>query len=131
MSIYQDDELTSMGLGLCINSLKSAFPDLNEGFHSVFADRINELGIGNKRLKDSINYVIDNCVYPKPTIAQFLSFDKKIKLYTYNQMLKMNNELQGKAFKLYNSVQIGESDKPLWASVQDISTYKLIRFKNK
>ena len=33
-----------------------------------------------KRFFDAVNYTIDNCIYPEPTIAQILSYDKKIYL---------------------------------------------------
>lgn len=125
MSVYQGDELTSEGIATNIKTLQSAFPDLDEHFHDVFAGRIKDLGIGDKRLKDSINHVIDNCVYPKPTIAQFISYDKKVKLYNYQQMVNLNNELNGKAFEYYKRVNILNVTQSMYASIQDIEMYNL------
>ena len=129
-SIYRG-ELTGPCLVECIAKLRAAFPALTDDFHSVFGSRIKELGFGDKRLKDSINHVIDNCIYPTPTVAQFLTFDKRVKLYTYDQMVKLNNELNGLAFKIYNAVHVGTADKPMWASVQDIQNYNLRIWKKK
>lgn len=128
ISVYASDELTKEGLIQAFNRLKSSFPNLDTGFHQVFSERIKEKGIGDQRLMDSINHVIDNCVYPTPTIANFLSFDQNIKLYTYDQMCKKNNELQG-IFKLFQSVKIEGISHPLWASNQDVEKYNLTKFK--
>ena len=88
MSIYRG-ELTKICLGESIMKLKQTFPSLPNDFYDVFSDRITDNKFNNDRLKASINHVIDNCVYPVPTIAQFISFDKHIKLYTYQDMMKM------------------------------------------
>lgn len=84
ISIYSG-ELTKECLAANVTSLKNAFPALNPAFYDVFMDRIKDNHFSNNRLTDAVQYVIDNCVYPQPTIAQFVSFDRKIKLYTYEQ----------------------------------------------
>ena len=69
--------------------LKNTFPALPKGFYDVLNDRIKEKGFSDKRLMDAVNHVIDTCVYPTPTIANIISFDKRIKLYTYDEVLKL------------------------------------------
>lgn len=125
MSIYAGDKLTPEGLAKSITRLKSAFPELGANFYDVFADRIKELELGDERLLDSVNYVIDNCVYPKPTIANFLGFDKKVTLYNYEQMKKINHEMHGEGFKYYKRVEVPGVSISMYASVQDIEIYKL------
>ena len=82
VSIYTG-ELTNEGLVNAAMNLKKAFPQLSAGFIDIFNDRIKENGYSDQRLKDAISHVIDNCVYPTPTIAQFISYDKKMKLYNF------------------------------------------------
>ena len=84
ISIYSG-ELTKECVAFNLQKVKNAFPALSPDFYTVFMDRVKDNGFSNNRLTDAVQYVIDNCVYPQPTIAQFISFDKKIKLYTYEQ----------------------------------------------
>lgn len=71
-----------------IAKIKASFPQLPIQFYSILTDRIKEKGFTNQQLIDAVNNVIDNCVYPVPTIANFLNHDKKVKLFTYSDMLK-------------------------------------------
>lgn len=96
-TIQNDKESISLYTGLltpqCVVAatikLKNTFPALPTGFYDVLNDRIKELGFTDSRLIDAINHVIDTCVYPTPTIASIVSFDKRIKLYTYDEVLKL------------------------------------------
>jgi hypothetical protein len=123
MSVYSG-QLTKQVIAESAMKIRGAFPSLPLPFFDVFADRIKDNQFTDERLKASINHVIDNCVYPSPTIAQFLSYDKRVKLYSYNDMLKMT-ETNAKAFEQYKSVRIGEATKPLFALIADIDNYNL------
>jgi len=48
---------------------------------------MQESGFSDERLIDSVNHVIKTCIYPTPTMANFLTFDKRVKLYTYNEVV--------------------------------------------
>ncbi len=126
MSVYSD-ELTLEGTAKAIKRLHAAFPALTDDFYTTLADRLKDLKIGNERLADSINYVIDNCEYPTPTIAQFIMFDKKIELLTHEQLVNKNNLYQGIA-KYYKAVKIEGITQPMWAHVNNIEQYKLKLF---
>jgi predicted transposase/invertase (TIGR01784 family) len=80
--------------------LKAEF-DYNSGIYAAFRDgklegeltkaletalRMREKGFSDQRMIDAINNVIDSCQYPTPTMANFLSFDKRVKIYTYNEV---------------------------------------------
>jgi len=110
--------------------LKKAFPQLGAGFIDVFNDRIKANGYTDERLNDALAHVIDNCIYPTPTIAQFISYDRKMTLYNHSDMLKLNDTLNGKAFESHKAVLIGENTFPVWAHVNDIEKYKLRPWKN-
>ena len=66
-----------------IENIKKAFPQLQNSFYKMFMERISAKGKGDKWLIDAVNHVIDTCIYPMPTIAQFLSYDVKIQLYDW------------------------------------------------
>jgi len=68
-----------------LGRIKAAFPSLPPEFFKIFGERIKDKGFTNERLKEAVNNVIDNCQYPTPTLANFLSFDKRIKVYSYNE----------------------------------------------
>lgn len=123
ISIY-NDELTKECIAKENVKLMTAFPALEPGFFKVFSDRIKANNYTDQRLKDAIGYVIDNCVYPTPTIAQFISFDKRIKLYSYDDVLKIN-EISNTAFQTHRPVRIGNLDRPMYATINDIEEYKL------
>lgn len=123
MSIYKG-ELTNEVIAASAMKIKAAFPALPIPFYDVFADRIKENNFCDEKLKASTNHVIDNCIYPSPTVAQFLSYDKRIKLYSYDDMLKMA-ETNIKAFEQYKAVRVGEATKPMFALIADIDNYNL------
>jgi hypothetical protein len=129
MSIY-NDELTTKNIIKGTGKLKKSFPALTKEFFDVFADRIKDNKFTDNRLNDSINHVIDNCIYPTPSIAQFISFDKRIKLYTYHDIVKMQDQTQH-AFKSYRPVKINGVNKPMYASINDIVQYNLEKWDPK
>jgi len=88
-----------------IAKIKIAFSNLPIEFYDLLNTRIKEKGFSDEQFRDAVNHVIDTCVYPQPTIAQFLSFDKKVELFTYEQMLKKNDEQRG-IMRYYTSVEI-------------------------
>lgn len=103
----------------CTIRIKAAFPQLDTGFYTVLMERVKDLKIPDKRLVAAVKHVIDNCEYPTPTIAQFIKFDRKVKLYTYDQYTKLE------AKKFYKAVRLGDLPQPMWAHVNDIQEYKL------
>lgn len=60
-----------------MQKLKKAFPTLPEEFYDILCERIKEHELTDKRLIKAVNYVIDNCVYPTPTIANFILYDQE------------------------------------------------------
>ena len=111
--------------------VRQAFPSLPVEFFDILSDRVKENGFSDQRLKDSVTNVIDNCIYPTPTIAQFISFDKRFKIYTYDQVLKLNDELSGKAFEYYRPTRHYGFSKPAYAHISDIEKYKLTPWNEK
>ena len=127
------------------NKLSKAFPELTAEFYDIFADRLKDNSFTDKRLNDAVNSIIDTCIYTDShnvivrwdadffilfKYRLFEQFDKKMKLYSYDDVMKMNNEVSG-AFERYRPVQIGNLKKPLFASLNDIQENNLVVFKKK
>jgi hypothetical protein len=128
ISVYTPQQLTPEGLAKATELIVSAFPRLGKGFYKILLERAEAIKFSDQRLLDAVNHVIDNCEYPEPTIAQFMTFDKRVKLYTHPEILKMNDQMHGGVFKHYSSVRIDGHENPFWASNQDINKYKLTPF---
>ena len=111
----------------CVAKIKKAFPALPIDFYEVFRERIRNTNFSDKRLVDAVNFVIDNCIYPTPTIANFISFDKKYKIYTYEKMLKKLDDYgnDSKFWDSYKSVLLPNYKERIWIHVNDIVMYKI------
>lgn len=70
-------ELTNECLLNNIKNIQKAFPSLPLSFYDIFTDRINFHKLNDKRLTRAVMYVVDNCSYPTPTIANFIQADKE------------------------------------------------------
>jgi len=121
ISIYLGELNTKCIVGN-VAKIKKSFPGLPIGFYDVFSDRITENGFCDDRLNDAVNYVIDNCVYPTPTIAQFISFDRKIKILNYNEYLKLCDDGIGNNYKPIN---FKDRETPVWIHVNDIKQFNI------
>ena len=71
----------------------------------------------DQRMIDSIGYVIDNCLYPTPTIANLISYDRRVKLYTYQEVCEyvdrggqmedfIKREIRGTVYRILKSEAI-------------------------
>ena len=119
LSIYKD-ELTKECIVECNLIIRQAFPTLTQGFFVQLNRLIKENSFTDQRLREATDHVISTCIYPQPTIAQFLSYDTRIELYSYKDIVKMT-DTNRHAFTDYKLVE--SLDK--YASVHDIKKYKL------
>ena len=124
ISIYAG-ELTKTNLAKCIIDIKRAFPELPASWYELFTDRILDLKFNDDRLRAAVNFVIDNHSYKLPNVSLFLSFDSKIKTYSYYEAFDYiashgNNADCIKPVRLFNF------EKPVWCTSEDIAKYNLI-----
>jgi hypothetical protein len=94
LSLYVD-ELTEHVLVENLAKIKAAFSQLPTNFYTILMNRLKDKGFTDQQLIDSVNNVIDTCVYPVPTIANFINFEKKVRLFTYNEMTKKVHDSGG------------------------------------
>ena len=104
LTVYRG-ELTPKALSQNVAKVKAAFPSLQPDFFVLLIDRLKEKGFSDERLKDAVNSVIDNCHYPTPTLANFLSFDKRVKILTYQELCSMVTEGEA-SYSRYSRIKI-------------------------
>jgi len=102
-----------------VKSIQRAFPALPPGFYDIFSDRLKANGFCDERIKDAVSHVIDTCPYPTPTIANFISFDKKIKLYTYQEMVKKSEEWGPGVWETFKAIKLPGHQKPVWVNIDE------------
>lgn len=119
LSLY-NGELTPKVVTESMAEIKAAFPALPAEFFTILSRRIKDNGFSDDRIRDAVRHVIDNCIYPSPTIAQFISFDKNVRLYTYFEMVEMVNNANGdaKVWDYYDCRKI--NGKLFWVSKGEI-----------
>jgi hypothetical protein len=105
--------------------ISKAFPALKGDFIDILQKRVKELGFGNQRITDCINHVIDTCPYPNPSIANFVSFDKRIKLHTYNDMCDMVSDYGKSIWDDYKAIRVPGLKKIVYVLATDIEVYNL------
>ena len=105
LSIY-NDSLTPECLSSQIAKVFKAFPNIDDkDYFNILKDRFIKNNFTDNRVKDAVNHVIDTCVYPKPAIAEFLQYDKSIKLLTYSQYAQLG-ELAEQYKSVHEDVEI-------------------------
>ena len=59
-----------------MKKIKKAFPSLPADFYDILCERVKDHEFTDNELVGAINHVIDNCTYPMPTVANFISYNK-------------------------------------------------------
>jgi hypothetical protein len=124
ISIYADPLATREVITLELKKVLAAFPDISNDFIIILAERIIDNNFTIQRVKDSINNIIDNFQFPKSKISDFISFDKRVKLFTYNQIIDLVNQHGAVVWDNYKAVEIGLKHR-VYASIVDIEKYNL------
>lgn len=120
ISIYQGP-LTPKCVVSEISKVRAAFPNLPQTFFDLLAERVAVNGFSDERLKAAVGYLIDNCPYPNPSIANIISFDKKYKIYRHSDVLEMLDK--GRKWDDFTKVFI--KNKLFYVSVSDKEMYNI------
>lgn len=69
-----------------MQKIKKSFPSLEAEFYDILCDRLKENEVTDNELTEAVNHVIDTCIYPTPTIAQFITYiqDKRDSIPTFH-----------------------------------------------
>ena len=105
ISVYTDNYIDGTALKKELSRLQAAFPEITDDFIIILTERVLKNKFTEKRLHDAINNVIDNFKYKTPNIAEIISFDKRVKLYSYTDILEIHHKT-GDAFKYYTKLRV-------------------------
>lgn len=86
ISIYSGPVATQEEIKSEVKKLMAAFPEVKTDFLIVLVERMIDKNFTKERVKEAINHVIDTNPYQRPSIANIISFDRKIKVYTYSEI---------------------------------------------
>ena len=90
VSIYhKGKKATQEQLTRNIAKLEMAFPKMQGEFFKILLERIDANNFSNKRLENAVNYVIDKFQYKELNVADVISWDRKINIYTYYQICNL------------------------------------------
>lgn len=109
-SIYKDEIASPSEIKNAVAMLSAAFPMDNKEeqarFYALLTSRIAANNFTSKRLADAIGNLIDNHPYKTIKIADVISYDKKIKLYSYNEYCREVGKFENahKDFKVYGKI---------------------------
>ncbi len=107
--------------------IKAAFPSLPGEFYDTFTARIVDNEFCDERLSDAVNYVIDHCIYPMPTIANFISYDRTVKFKTYDEMCK-EALTSDSIWREWLAVKYPDMPKTVWIHANDVQKYNLQKY---
>jgi hypothetical protein len=124
ISIYTDKKADTREIIAAQVLIKRTYPALHRGFYDTLDDRIRANNFTTARLRDAVSFVIDNCRYPTPTIADFISFDRTVKFKTYDEMCLLAERVED-IWEQWLPVKFPDRPKVVWIHANDIEKYKL------
>jgi len=126
ISIYQG-ELTKEVFVKETAKILQAFPKMPVQMFNLLKERFKDNKFTDARLKDSVNNVIDSYEgFDKiPNIANFISFDKKVKIYTHSQVTA------GNLWQDVECIRVDGLDKPRWILKEDFVKGSFEKWDNK
>lgn len=94
LSHYTGENLDYKTIVKQADRLNDFFPRLTMGYFERFRERLLEIShkFTNKKLIDAVNNVIDTYEYEFPPFAKIVKYDKRSRLYTRDEILKIQNE---------------------------------------
>lgn len=107
VSKYSGVPATNEELAAILTEMVAVYPIVNEKL-AVLVKVLKANNFTAGRLKDACMHVMETCKYKEPTIADFVQFDRCVKLYTYSECLQMINrgiaafDNAGGDLKVYN-----------------------------
>lgn len=85
ISLYKGAPAEPSDIAVAVKRLQTAFPKMETGFFNLLAERLIDHGFTAERLRDAVNNVVDTFRYKELSIADVLGYDKRARLYTYNE----------------------------------------------
>jgi hypothetical protein len=131
LSIYGKGKVSAKVCANCIVEIKKSFPKLSAGWYDVLEKMLDEEKFTDQRLIDATKSLIRNCPYPEPSLSNIIGFDKSIKVYLWDDLLKITNEYSPESRKIYlnNYQAINFYGQQRYAKKEDVERYNLPTWK--
>lgn len=112
ISLYSDEVPTPDDYKIATQRLSIAFPKMTKEFFLLLTEFVARENFTARRLTDAVNHVIMNFQYKELNISDVIKFDRRAKLYTYNEACKLitrgeadwsdfeMREINGKVFRV-------------------------------
>lgn len=88
ITAYSGPVLTAKDALYLSDRITTAFPAMTGEQVKILLGQMMDMGWTAQRASDAVDRVIRTCEFPAPTLARFLAFDRKKRLYTYDEMIK-------------------------------------------
>lgn len=121
ISIYKSGKVSAETFAYGSKKIQDAFPKLHAGWFKILDQMIDEEKFSEERFRDAVNFLIKNCIYPEPTIANIISFDKTVKVFTISELKE----------KFKDSYYMGATYDPIFTEYERIDFYGQERFAKK
>ena len=86
ISVYRAGAISPQILGSGIKSISQAFPKLPVSWYTVLKEMLKDEQFDDARFSDAVKSLVKNCIYPEPTIANIVSFDRMVKVFTLSDL---------------------------------------------
>jgi hypothetical protein len=93
LSLYDDRQALPETVAKASLYLQRAFPKMEEDFFNILSERILANKFTEERLRDAVRHVVDNFHYKELNVADIVSYDRRVKLYTGAEF--MNAQMNG------------------------------------
>ena len=93
LSLYADGFPTKEDLITASNRLSIAFPKMPKEFFVLLTEFVIKHKFTAKRLSDSVNHVIANFQYKELNISDIIKFDRRVKLYSWEDVYKIKGQI--------------------------------------
>ena len=113
LSLYEGNLVTESDLNKSLQRLSIAFPRMTPQFFALLTEFIIKDRFTTKRLEDAVNHIIMNFAYKELNISDIIRFDRRARLYTYDELYEMKRmiphpdyerrEIEGRAYYIKKS----------------------------
>ena len=69
--------------------MQQCFPQTPPGLILILSQRIVDKKMPAAQVTDAVNNLIDNFKYPVPTVADVVGWDKKVRVYTHQEIVDL------------------------------------------
>lgn len=107
VSIYNDNIANDEFILEQIKRLYICFPDTNKEIFKELFNRIKANEFTEKRLQDAIDNIIDTHTFKTITVADVISYDKTIDIYSYVDVCNIAYEKGAEIWDNFSKVVIG------------------------